>query len=94
LKKGSPAEVEPTPVDRIIHSSDERGFLRAQEKSQRGNFVRLSHPADRLCSGELREHFLFLAWVIALQVALDKRRVDSRRRDAIATDLVLKIVLG
>src|SRR5216684_3802745 len=94
IEKGSSAEVQPTSVDRIIHSSDERGFLRAQEKSQRGNFVRLSHPADGLCSGELCEHFIFLAWVIALQVAVDERRVDSRRRDAIATDLVLKIVLG
>src|SRR6266850_2389848 len=94
IEKGSPAEVEPTSVDRIIHSRDERGFLGAQEKSQRGNFVWLSHPADGLCSGELCEHFLFLAWVIALQVAVDKRCVDSRRRNTIATDLMLKIVLG
>src|SRR6267143_3318016 len=86
-------EIEKTTVYRVVHSSDEGCFIGAQKKSKGGDFVRLRHPADWLCGGELCEHFLFLAWVTATEIAVDERRVDSSWRDAITADVILQIVL-
>src|ERR1700730_11769408 len=89
----SSAEITEPTVDRIIHSSDESGFVRTQEKSQGGHFFWCSHSADRLSCGELREHVLFFAWIIALKITVDERRVDSCRRNTVTTDLIFQIVL-
>src|SRR5260370_2756940 len=87
------AEIEKASVYRVVHSGDEGCFIGAQKKSKGGDLVRLPHPADRLRGGELCEHFLFLACVIAIKIAIDERRVNSRRRDAITADVILQIIL-
>jgi hypothetical protein len=47
----SSAEIAEATVYRIIHPSDEGGFIRAQEKSQGGYFLWCSHSSDGLSCG-------------------------------------------
>src|SRR6266404_1253726 len=68
-------------------------MLRALEKRQGGYFLWCSHSADGLSRGELCEHVLFFAGIIAPKITVDERRVDSCGRNAVTTDLILQIIL-
>src|SRR5208282_373200 len=87
-------KVEKSSVERVVDAGDEPGFVGAEIKSERGDFLRPSHAADWLGMRKLVEHFLLAAGIVLLEVAVDEGRVNPRRRNAIAANVRSEIVLG
>jgi hypothetical protein len=85
-------QVQESSIDRVIASSDETCCIRAKEKSQRRDFRRLPHPAHGLHLCQLLHHGLLTPGIILAKKAVDEWRVNARRRDAIAADIVTNIV--
>src|ERR1700740_1297816 len=88
------AKVQKTSIDRIIGTCDEGGFVRAKIKCKGCNLLGLSHSADRLRFFEFLEHLLLAPRIIAVKITIDKGRVHSGWRDAIAADVVGQVVLS
>ena len=53
-----------------------------------------AHPADRLIRRQLLHHLLLAARVVARDVGIDERRVNARRADTVAPDVVLHVIDG
>src|SRR6266404_4466246 len=87
-------EIEEPSVNRIIRPGDKRGFIGAQKQGERSDFLRFAHAADGLRCGQLLKHLLFSAGIVFLQVAVDERSMHAGRRNAVAADLVVQIILG
>src|SRR5580700_2810262 len=81
-------------VDRNVGTGDERGFVGTKIEDKSRNLLWLPHSANRLRFFELLKHLFFSAWISAAKVAIDKRRVYSRRRNAIATYVVCEVILS
>src|ERR1700733_7848715 len=88
------AQIQETSVNRIVRTRDERRFVRAKIKSKGSDLLGLSHSPDRLRFFQLLEHLLLSAGIVAMQKTIDKRSMDSCRRDAIAANVVGKVIPG
>src|SRR5579862_6781712 len=87
-------QIEKSPIDRIVGSGDKRSLVRAQEQGKVRDFLRLCHSSDRLRLFQFLEHLSLFARVIFPQEAVYEGRMDSRRRNAIATNVMGQIILG
>src|ERR1700690_2232589 len=63
-------KIEKSAVKRVVHAREERCFGGAKIQSERGNFVRLRHPADRLRIGEFDKHFFLAAGIVLAQITI------------------------
>src|SRR5215212_10151928 len=84
--RGDPA------VDRVGLAGDERGLVRTEIQRQRGDLLRQPHAADRLVLRERLHHRRLAAGVLLAEVAVDERRMDPGRADAVAADATLHVV--
>lgn len=87
------SEVEESAVERIVDAGEESRFVGAEEKGQRSYLFRLGHSSDRLGFCQLLKHLLLAPWIVPFQVAIHERGVDAGRRNAVAADIVMQIVL-
>src|SRR6516165_6132975 len=87
-------KIEKTAVERVVHTSQERRFIRAEIQRERRHFVRLSHPAYRLRMGEFTEHLCFAPGIMLAQVTVHKRGMHAGGRNAIAADVTCEVILG
>src|SRR6266849_290978 len=90
----SPSQVQETPINRIVSTSDERGLVGAKKKSERGYFVRLGHAFDGLRAGQLIEHLLLATGIVLAQISIHEWRMHSRRRNTITANVIRQIVSG
>src|SRR5215469_420179 len=81
-------------VDRNVGAGDESGFVGAKIQGQSRNLLWLSHSADWLRFFELLKHLSFAAGISAAKIPINKGRVYSRRRNAIATYVVREVILS
>lgn len=88
------AEKGKATVNIVGRSSDEGGAGRAEEADERGDLLSRSHAPDRLSGGEFGEHLSLAARVVLCEEAVNKRRVDAGRADAIAANLLVHEVSG
>src|ERR1700740_3408143 len=86
-------KIEKSAVQRIVHACEERCFVGAKIQSERGDFTRVRHSADRLRLRKFDEHFFLAAGIMLAQIAVDERSVYSRGRNAIAADVAREIIL-
>src|SRR5437867_2563745 len=87
-------EAHEAAVDRVVASGDERGVVRTEKERELRHFVGAAHAADGLCAGELFEHLALASWVALGEVSVDEWRMDPRRRNGIAANVVLYVVAG
>src|SRR5271154_689373 len=85
-------QIEKSTVQRVVGSGDKRCLIRAEVESQHGNFAGFRHAADGLRSSELCKCFGFLAWEVLLDETIDKWRMDARRRNGVAADIMVQII--
>src|ERR671918_244440 len=85
-------EREEAAIDREVRACDERRLIRAEEEGERGNLLRFAHASNRLSPGQLLEHLGLTTWVIRFQVSVNERCVHTRRRDAVAADVLIDVI--
>lgn len=90
----SAPKIEKAAVQRIVRAGDKGAGVGTQKKSQGSDLLRLGHAADGLGTREAFKIFLFLAGIMFLQIAVNKRGMHAGRRNAVAPDIVLEIVFG
>src|SRR5579863_1716009 len=90
----SSVKIEETAVDRVIGSGDEGSVAGAEKQREGSDFLGTAHATDRLQRGETLERFGLLAGIILLNKTVDERSVNAGRRDAVAADVVVKVIAG
>src|ERR1700757_2014357 len=81
-------------VDRNVGPGDERGFVGAKIEGKSRNLLWLSHSANGLRFFQLLKHLFLSSGISAVKIAVDKGRVYSCGRDAIAAYVMDEIVLS